>query len=804
MNNTDEGTRRPLHVRMRDLLPEGAFLQEMITVAVLRHNIAPESDFTVEDIIFDMYSPMDTVTDVMHNYLMNDRTVESIKLYRNTTRLAHKTKLEDLLGARETFLSLIAMEYNAHVANDPQHLSTLPTTFIRSGDSGGDQSLLSQVGDDNDLPPSFARQPLDPAKFQLNTKFCDKLSIQQLERCSRKALYTLRTVQSILEHASTPEAQKVVGDIHRLQIESLSPTSVTGLFGNMGTGKSALINALLEVARLLPTSSSRACTAAAIEIEHCNDSEWPYKAEIIFYSREEWSQTLKFWIEDLINEDGKLSTDCKLKSTDAGSSYAQLKLLYPDKLDDFWERAISDVDLAVEELLLHDRSRYIGKIAQLKSKIAEDMHDKIERFADARYNNWPFVKVIRLFAKARILGHGGKIVDLAGLHDRNRTRATMAEAYLKKCTQLWIITPITRAVDDQAAQELLDASMRLQIKMDGTLESATLICTKTDDMTFSESSLEHIKAMQAQDPEWYQEFGALASETSRLKEDIKLLKLDRPKVHGKAMTATHRFKLYTNLLARAKSGDLVHEPTVQELALPSRKETSHQLQTEDDSVGPRNPMSVSVLQQKLNEAVQKKESLWEQHKEMGEQLREWQARLDQSLPIEYRRLMERSYRSRVKRRNNESRDEIKANFQRSMEDLEDDPDAKSAASKYVKDATKCLEVFCVSSKTYQILQGRMQNDALPKGFDNVNDTEIPQLYSHYLSAVGETSRAAYKRFLTRCFEIMNALCRWIGSVLPGAANIERSALDKERRIRCAEQQELCKVHLSPSETMKTY
>lgn len=51
---------------------------------------------------------------------------------------------------------------------------------------------------------------------------------------------------------------------------------------------------------------------------------------------------------------------------------------------------------------------------------------------------------------------------------------------------MWIVAPITRAVDDKAAKKLLGDSFRRQLLYDGTYSAVTFICSKTDDISITE------------------------------------------------------------------------------------------------------------------------------------------------------------------------------------------------------------------------------------------------------------------------------------------------------------------------------
>jgi hypothetical protein len=73
---------------------------------------------------------------------------------------------------------------------------------------------------------------------------------------------------------------------------------------------------------------------------------------------------------------------------------------------------------------------------------------------------WPLIKVVRIYTKAAALATGACLVDLPGVQDSNAARAAVAENYMKSCTGLWIVAPITRAVDDKTAKTLLGNSFR--------------------------------------------------------------------------------------------------------------------------------------------------------------------------------------------------------------------------------------------------------------------------------------------------------------------------------------------------------
>ena len=76
------------------------------------------------------------------------------------------------------------------------------------------------------------------------------------------------------------------------------------------------------------------------------------------------------------------------------------------------------------------------------------------------------------------------------------------------------------------------------------------------------------------------------------------------------------------------------------------------------------------------------------------------------------------------------------------------------------EVAKSLPVFCVSSRGYQKLQGRLKKDPPVPGFQTLAETEIPQLQDHCerLTIAGRT--ATCKRFMTNLSQLINSMTLW--------------------------------------------
>ncbi|KAH8830804.1 hypothetical protein DL96DRAFT_1668499 [Flagelloscypha sp. PMI_526] len=213
-----------------------------------------------------------------------------------------------------------------------------------------------------------------------------------------------------------------------------APTTLIAVCGATGAGKSSTLNAILDD-NIVPTSGFRACTAVVTEIAYHTkkgidaDSEW----------REELA-TLK---DDLVDEDGSLKRTNDLKS-DAGIAWSKVNSVYPSLTQE------NVATMPLDDIIRHDPTRNSKEFA---TEIAKYIDSKDKRVADA-----------------------------------NAARNNIAKDYMKKADCIWILAPITRAVDDKTARDLLGDAFKTQLLMDGAYDDSTItfIATKCDDISPSE------------------------------------------------------------------------------------------------------------------------------------------------------------------------------------------------------------------------------------------------------------------------------------------------------------------------------
>lgn len=98
-----------------------------------------------------------------------------------------------------------------------------------------------------------------------------------------------------------------------------------------------------------------------------------------------------------------------------------------------------------------------------------------------------------------------------------------------------------------------------------------------------------------------------------------------------------------------------------------------------------------------------------------------------------------------------------------IEEDEDHFDPDEDARDY-DEVARNLPVFCVSSRAYQKLSGRLQKDAVHvDGFTSIEDTEIPRLQEHTkkLTEGGRVTNS--RRFLNELSQLLNSMTLWATS-----------------------------------------
>jgi hypothetical protein len=666
---------------------------------------------------------------------------------------------------------------------------------------------LSQI---TPVTSSATTPRLEPKVLQqlsLQNMFADSTP-ELLEAAVQQGVKLLEDLNEPLGRVAVEDASQWLQAIEKVQGQAAQPKTIVGVVGNTGAGKSSIINAMLDEERLVPTNCMRACTAVVTEISY-NTSEDPYRAEIEFITREDWEKELKVLFNDLFDGSGNVSREATNEESEAGVAYAKIKAVYPKFTREMLQNS------SVEQLMRHPN---VQKVLGSKREIAESdslrFYKKLQFFVDSKEKTtgekdkdkkpardlefWPLIKVVRIYVKAEALSTGAVIVDLPGVHDSNAARAAVAEGYMKQCTGLWIVAPITRAVDDKAAKSLLGDTFKRQLKMDGGFNTVTFICSKTDDISLMECQ-ESLGLEEEMGAHWAKS-DELAKERRVLKQRLEELKEAKAVYTASADEVDEVLEVWETLKDEIEDGKTVFAPRENATSKKRKRSSSSEKSgrrkkartpnsdadsdyvgsdqdsndsdenTDDEEDQPeesRVALTKEEITEKITELKTTKKESRRQKQDLETQIKEVRKKIaetdeaDATIEAEMRAIA-------ISGRNEYSRGAIRQDFAAGVKELDQELAEEEDAANFNPDVdardydevAKSLPVFCVSSRGYQKLRGRLRKEADIPGFQSVEETEVPQLQAHCKKLTEVSREANSRRFLNSLSQLLNSLRLW--------------------------------------------
>ncbi|EHL03633.1 putative GTPase SLIP-GC [Glarea lozoyensis 74030] len=635
--------------------------------------------------------------------------------------------------------------------------------------------------------------------------------------------------------------------LSNLRNTTVQTPTVIGVVGNTGAGKSSVINALLEEERLVPTNCMRACTAVVTEMSW-NDSDDPlkkYRAEIEFIDPKEWEKDLKASLDELTTESGSLARDNGNPDSEASVAWAKVRAVYPLKTKE--QLAESSVEQLMKEQAVQN---VLGTTQKLEKRDSDVFYRALQYYVDSKEKSkkkkdknapaekkqmefWPLIKVVRIYVKADALSTGAILVDLPGVHDSNAARAAVAAGYLKQCTGLWVVAPIGRAVDDKAAKNLLGESFKRQLKFDGTYSRVTFICSKTDDISTTEAA-DTLNLEDRVGDDWARK-DEIEEEQATLQQDVKDLLETKSCYLDTINAAENETEVYEELLKSLKDEETVYAPSTkkrkrspkpektrkkkkskqaedsdddsfindddeEEEAISSEDEDEDQSDDSDNEPEEeeRTPLTEEDIQKVLENMKTQKKNARRERTEIDHKVAAKKAEIA-SLEKAKKVIEVRVNSICIQARNDYFTTAIQQDFadgvkELDMENAEEENEDNFDPDREIRDyaeVAKSLKVFCVSSRAYQKLSGRMKKDADVPGFPEKDDTMIPQLQAH-CKKLTEGGRASNcRRFLTDLNQLLNSLSLWSANDGTGL-HMTKSQVDAESRFLKARLQTLDK------------
>ena len=626
--------------------------------------------------------------------------------------------------------------------------------------------------------------------------------------------------------ASNADAQSWKQAIEKLIPQAERTRTVIGVIGNTGAGKSSVVNAMLNEENLVPTNCMRACTAVVTEISWNDsmDTSAEYRAEIEFIDRVDWEEELTALMKDFLTGDGAVSRGIYESDSDAGIAWAKFQSVYP-KLprDTLNQYKVSDLMTKTDVLSV------LGTTKTIEAAQASIFYQQLQHYVDSRekcnkkgrgndggrtkttkiteMEYWPLIKVVRIYTKSPALSTGAVIVDLPGVHDSNAARAAVAQSYLKHCTGLWIVAPIGRAVDDKAAKTLLGCSFRRQLKYDGGFSSVTFICSKTDDISVTEV----INSLELDGTAELEELGdENRTSIKKIEGKIESLRESQQACEAVLSRTLKEMDIWEELQEQLDDGKKVYAPVGETRKRPKgckkdsarkRRRVSEEesdddwVPPDDDGTDDDNEVEIALSESDIHKKFQElrrsrknaREEIWQikgSIEELKLQISEHEVQNDETKD-KIRRLC-------IAERNEYSKIAIQRDFAAGIREMDQENAAEEDEDNFDPDeelrdydqVAKSLAVFCVSSRAYQKLCGRLVKDDPVPGFTNAEETGIPQLQAHCKTLTASSRIQTSRSFLLNLCQLLTAFNLWASIEGTGSKATEE---DKNKQIKYLKQ-----------------
>lgn len=374
---------------------------------------------------------------------------------------------------------------------------------------------------------------------------------------------------------------------------------------------------------------------------------------------------------------------------------------------------------------------------------------------------------------------------LTSVHDANAARAAVAEGYMKQCTGLWIVAPINRAVDDKAAKSLLGESFKRQLKMDGGFSVVTFICSKTDDISISEAQ-DSLGLDEQMVPSW-EELDRLTAVREALEKQLDELRETKDVYEDVANDVDEQIEVWETLQGSVNDGKVAYPPkaksagkkrkaaSMEKSSKKNKKrrtasdqeddsdfverdtddnddsDDSEEAASNDENTQEGEALTEDQVTAKLQELKTTKKDARTQKRAIIEKMQDVREKIKEVGKAESKITSEMSALCIVGR-NQYSKGAIQQDFAAGIKEIDQEIAAEEDEENFNPDTdirdydevAKSLAVFCVSSRGYQKLQGRLRKDPPVPGFTTIEETEIPALQAH----VSRVVRVEYVRSAT--------------------------------------------------------
>lgn len=332
--------------------------------------------------------------------------------------------------------------------------------------------------------------------------------------------------------------------------------------------------------------------------------------------------------------------------------------------------------------------------------------------------------------------------------------------------------------------------------------SVTFICSKTDDISIMEA--QESLGLDDEKSESWLKMDDLSKKQKSLESELNELKDTRELLGAAFNQADDEIEVWDGLRDSLEDGKTVFasksKPSSKKRkgrnVKKPRKRQRHDANSDDDflddddsddsapepdseeeldSAEPREPLSEDQVNAKISELRSMKKEARRQRLEITNKMTEVEEEIDKAREAEEKIETDMAALC-ISGRNGYSKGAIQNDFAQGIRELDMEIAAEEDEENFNPDSdardyeevARSLPVFCVSSRGYQKLQGRMRKDPKVPGFVTAEETEIPQLQAHckQLTEAGRSSNC--KRFINNLSQLLNSLSLWASNDGTGA------------------------------------
>ncbi|PSN71098.1 hypothetical protein BS50DRAFT_631118 [Corynespora cassiicola Philippines] len=304
-----------------------------------------------------------------------------------------------------------------------------------------------------------------------------------------------------------------------------------GIVGASKTGKSSVINSLLDQPHLTFATSAQHHSSSVITEYRYRPAHYnePFAIEVDYLAAEE--------IRELLGELLKTFRACYVPTFHRDVEDIEERRQIRSRSERAWHTLQSickEQSFFTKELLVNFTGSEVhlvdtllqwanetlvqrpgGPESQTWSTTAftvEECADKLDVFiGKSTFHDlpvlWPFIRIVRVYLRAAILQSGVVLADCPAPYDLDFAQACATERYLRKCHEVFAVTTMNKAASD--------ASIADVISRNGRHRPLRIICTQSEDL--------QALSVERTDPEvssqvraWRQQIETLHKQTKRL------------------------------------------------------------------------------------------------------------------------------------------------------------------------------------------------------------------------------------------------------------------------------------------------